>query len=380
MLLSKSMDLLQDKIIYLDYNATTPIEPRVIEEIVNTLDEFGNPSSAHYFGKRAKEIIELARIKVSNLIGAKPEEIIFTSGATEANNLAILGRALCFEKGHIITSSIEHPSVLNPCKHLMRMGYEVTFLPVDSKGLVDPSDVKRAIRRDTLLVTIMHSNNETGVIQPIAEIGETLLEQGIPLHTDCAQSIGKVSVSVKDLKATMISLAGHKSYAPKGIGALYLKEGFILKPILFGASQERGFRPGTENIPHIAGFGKACEIIREEFNQIVNHLKEVTDLLLEKLLTIEGLRLNGEGAPRLPNTLNVSIKNIMADEFVERVGDRLAISAGSACHAGVRNISHVLVAMGLKDFALSSIRLSTGKFTTTEEVIHAVEIIKESIN
>ncbi|GAB5046501.1 cysteine desulfurase family protein [Thermodesulfovibrio sp. TK110] len=366
--------------IYLDYNATTPLEPRVKEEIIKAFEEFGNPSSSHEYGKKARQIIESARTKVANLIDAAPEEIIFTSGGTESNNLAIFGRAICFDSGHIITSKIEHPSVLNPCKQLARMGYEVTFLPVSSKGVVDPDDVKKAIRKDTILVTIMHSNNETGVIQPVKEIAEILMEKEIPFHTDCAQSTGKVKVSVKKLPVSMLTLAGHKFYAPKGTGVLYLRKDFFIKPLLFGASHEKGLRPGTENTPYIAGLGKAAEIVSEEFDTITEHLKHVTEPLLKGLIEIPGIKLNGAEAPRLPNTINVSIKGIIADEFVERISHRVAISAGSACHAGIRKPSHVLLSMGLsEDEALSSIRISTGKFTTLQEVMEAIEIIKQEL-
>lgn len=366
--------------IYLDYNATTPLEPRVKEEIIKAFEEFGNPSSSHEFGKKARQIIESARIKVAKLIDADPEEIIFTSGGTESNNLAIFGRALCFNSGHIITSQIEHPSVLNPCKQLLRMGYDVTFLPVTTDGVVDPDDVKKAIRKDTILVTIMHSNNETGVIQPIKEIGEILLEKEIPFHTDCAQSIGKVQVSVKELPVTMLTLAGHKFYAPKGIGALYIRKDFFLKPVMIGASHEKGIRPGTENTPYIAGLGKASEIIYEECDEIIAHLCKVTEPLIKGLLEIPGTKLNGQKAQRLPNTVNISIKGILADEFVERLSKRVAISAGSACHAGIRKPSHVLLSMGLlEEEALGAIRISTGKFTTIDEVMEALEIIKQEL-
>lgn len=366
--------------IYLDYNATTPIEPRVKEEIIRAFEEFGNPSSSHQFGKRAKELVELSRKKIAELIDANPDEIIFTSGGTESNNLAIFGRALCFDKGHIITSSIEHPAVLNPCRQLARMGYDVTFLPVNSKGMVDPDDVKKSIKKDTILVTIMHSNNETGVLQPIKEIGLILSEREIPFHTDCAQSIGKVSVSVNELNLTMLSIAGHKFYAPKGVGALYLKKGFTIKPVFWGASHERSLRPGTENVPYIVGLAKACEIVMEEFEQIQKHLTSVTSILLDGLLNLNVIRINGEGVPRLPNTVNVFVPGIVADEFAIKIGDRVAISAGSACHAGVRKPSHVLLAMGLKEEeAISSLRLSTGKFTTFEDVHSSLEIIESEI-
>lgn len=366
--------------IYLDYNATTPLEPRVREEIIKAFEDFGNPSSIHAYGKRAKEKIEQARKKVAEVIDAEPEEIIFTSGGTESNNLAIIGRALCYNKGHIITSSVEHPSVLNPCRQLQRLGYEVSFLPVDSSGVVSPEDVKKAIKKDTILVTIMHSNNETGVIQPVEEIGKILLEYNIPFHTDCSQSIGKVSVSVKNLSVSMLTIAGHKFYAPKGIGALYIKNGLTLHPLIFGASHERGLRPGTENTPFIAGLGKACEIVLKDFERIVKHLNRVTELLLQGLLEIPDVKLNCEGASRLPNTINISIKDIFAHELVQRLSEKVAISAGSACHAGVCQPSHVLVAMGFSQKqALSSVRISTGKFTTEQEVGEATEIIKREI-
>lgn len=366
--------------IYLDYNATTPIEPRVKEELIKALEIFGNPSSSHILGKKAKELVEYARQKVANLIDADGEEIIFTSGGTESNNLAIFGRALCFNSGHIITSSIEHPAVLNPCRQLQRMGYEITFLPVTSNGTVDPDDLKKALRKDTILVTIMHSNNETGVLQPIREIGEILLQREIPFHTDCAQSIGKVPVSAKELNVTMLSIAGHKFYAPKGVGALYIKKNFIIKPLLLGASHEKGLRPGTENVPSIAALGKASEIIREEFEEINSHLNKITSVLIQKFLNLEGVKINGAKAPRLPNTLNVSIKGVVADEFIEKIGDRVAISAGSACHAGIRKPSHVLLAMGLtEEEAISSIRISTGKFTTLEETYRALETMEFEI-
>lgn len=366
--------------IYLDYNATTPLDPRVREEIIKTFEHFGNPSSSHIYGKNAKQIIEKARKKLAELIEAESEEIIFTSGGTESNNLAIFGRALCFDKGHIITSSIEHPSVLNPCKQLLRMGYDVTFVPVDKHGVVDPDYVKKAIKKDTILVTIMHSNNETGVIQPIEEIGEILLEKEIPFHTDCAQSIGKVPVSVKKLPVTMLTVAGHKFYAPKGIGALYIRKNFIVKPLLFGASHEKGLRPGTENTPYIAALGKASEIVFMEFFEITEHLHRVTKLLVKGLLEIPTVKFNVEEASMLPNTINISIKGILADEFVERLSNKIAISAGSACHAGIRKPSHVLLAMGISpEEALSSIRISTGRFTTPDEVTEAIEIIKKEL-
>lgn len=366
--------------IYLDYNASTPLDHEVKEEIIRTLNEFGNPSSSHEFGIRARETIEKSRIKVAELIDADPDEIIFTSGGTESNNLAIFGSVILHDKGHIITSSIEHPSVLSPCIELQRLGYDLTVLKVSSSGIVDPDDLLKAIRKDTILVTIMHSNNETGVLQPIEEIGKILLEREIPFHTDCAQSIGKVSVSVKKLGVSMLTLAGHKFYAPKGVGALFIKRGTKIKPILFGGSQERGLRPGTENTSYIAGFAKACEIIKRDFVYIYSHLKDITEKLAQGLFEIPHLKINCYNSPRLQNTLNVTIKGVYSDKLLELIRDKLAISSGSACHSGLRKPSRVLLEIGLsEEEALSSVRISTGKFTTKEEIEEALRIFKEEI-
>ncbi len=366
--------------IYLDYNATTPVDPRVQEAITEALREFGNPSSPHLLGRRARFIIDTARTNVARLIGAKHGEIIFCSGGTEANNLAIIGTALRYGRGHIITSSIEHPSVLNPCRFLQENGFSVSYLPVGSDGMVDPDDVVNAIRRDTILVTIMHANNETGVIQPISEIGKVVEEKGITFHTDAAQSIGKINTSVVELNVSMLTIVSHKFYGPKGVGALYVKNGIPLRPILYGAGHEMGIRPGTENVPGIAGLGKASEIALTELNQWTKRLSSLTEKLLEGLLQIDGAELNGHRSFRLPNTINLSIEGIDAHELVTRLSDRIALSTGAACHAGQRHPSHVLKAMGLSDErALSSIRLSTGKDTTEDEIGQAIEIIKYEI-
>lgn len=366
--------------IYLDYNASTPLDPEVKEEITKVLNQFGNPSSSHQFGLKAREIIENSRIKVAELIDAEPDEIIFTSGGTESNNLAIFGSVLLHEKGHIITSAIEHPSVLSPCMELKRLGYDLTILKVSSSGVVDPDDLVKALRKDTILVTIMHSNNETGVLQPIEEIGKILLEREIPFHTDCAQSIGKVSVSVRTLGVSMLTMAGHKFYAPKGVGALFIRRGTKIKPLLLGGSQERGLRPGTENTPYIAGFAKACEIVKRDFSKIYSYLKDVTDKLAQGLLEIPNVRINCYNSPRLPNTLNVTVKGVYSDILLGRIGDKLAISAGSACHVGSRKPSRVLTEIGLsEEDALSSVRISTGKFNTEAEIEEALKILKEEI-
>ncbi|MCX7793062.1 MAG: cysteine desulfurase [Thermodesulfovibrionales bacterium] len=367
--------------IYLDYNATTPVDPRVQEAMINALKEFGNPSSSHLFGRRAKFIIDQARTNVAKLIGAKQGEIIFTSGGTESNNLAIIGTALRFGRGHIVSSSIEHPSVLNPLRYLESLGFTVTYLPVNPKGMVEPDDVVNAIRKDTILVTIMHANNETGVIQPISEIGKIVKEKGILFHTDAAQTIGKINTSVEELNVSMLTIASHKFYGPKGVGALYIRQGVEIKPILHGAGHEMGLRPGTENITGIAGLGKAAEIATAELPAWKSRIQNITEKLLDLLLSIEGINLNGHRNFRLPNTINISISGIEGDDLVSRLSDRVAISAGAACHAGKKKPSHVLKAMGLTDEqAISSVRITTGKDTSEDEIVQAFEIIKYEIN
>ncbi len=367
--------------IYLDNNATTPVDKEVQEAICTSLEIYGNPSSSHIIGKKTKEIVEAARVEVASLIGAKPDEIIFTSGGTESNNLAIVGYCQSFKKGHVISSMIEHPSVINPLLELQRRGVKVTLLKPDRRGIIYPEDVKRNIRKDTILVSIMHANNETGVIQPIEEIAEYLKETEIVFHTDAAQSVGKIPVDVKNLGVDMLTVVSHKFYGPKGVGALYVREGISLRPVIYGAGQERGLSPGTENVPGIVGLGKAAEIARRDMKDRVEYTKEITEELLKGLISkIGDIKLNGAEAPRLPNTLNITIKGIISTELVESLKEEVAISSGSACHAGVCKPSDVLIAMGLsrKD-ALSSVRISTGKDNTSEEIDKAIELISEHV-
>ncbi len=368
------------KLIYLDNNATTPIDEDVKKVISDAFEIFGNPSSSHIYGIEARKLIEKARADVANLIGAEPSEVYFTSGGTESNNLAIIGTAYKYKRGHIITSVIEHPSVFNVVKWLESNGFEVDYLPVDSYGIVDPDDIKRAIRKDTILVTIMHSNNETGVLQPIKEIGKILKELNIPFHTDAAQSVGKIDVNVSELMVDMLTIVSHKFYGPKGVGAIYIKKGLNIMPIMFGAGHEKGIRPGTENVISISGFGKACELayinMQERFKNSILLRERLYELLKSNL----DLRLNGHYSLRLPNTLNISIKNIIGEDIVFTLKDRVAFSSGSACHAGVYKPSTVLKAMGLSDDeAISAIRLSVGKDNSIEEIEEASEIIISSI-
>ena len=368
--------------IYLDNNASTPVDPEVSDATHSALRlYFGNPSSGHETGLRAKEVLEKARAQVADFIGSSPEEIFFTSGGTESNNLAILGTAQTRRKGHIITSAIEHPSVTNPCVHLRGRGFEVTFVRASRDGRITPEDIKKAIRRETLLVTVMHANNETGVLQPVEEIGLLAREAGIAFHTDAAQTIGKVPVSVAKLNVDMLTVVSHKFYGPKGIGALYIRRGLRVSPILFGAGHERGMRPGTENVPGVVGLGKACEMARLYTTDRASHMKKLTDTLFAGLKKgIEGIRLNGHETLRLPNTLNVSIPGVDAIDLLERIRGRVAATAGSACHSGQKSPSPVLTAMGISEAdALSSIRLSTGKDNTEEEIREAIGVIVDTV-
>ncbi|MEW6117292.1 MAG: cysteine desulfurase family protein [Nitrospirota bacterium] len=362
--------------IYLDHNATTPLDREVQEAIRTSFALFGNPSSTHRLGLEAKAAIEQARERVARLIGANPSEIVFTSGGTESNNLAIIGTAYVHQRGHLITSAIEHPSVMNPMKWLELRGYAVTYLPVGRDGRIDPDDVKKALQKDTILISIMHSNNETGVLQPVQEVGMIARERGIAFHTDAAQSVGKMHVNVQNTAADMLTIVSHKFYGPKGIGALYVRSGVQLTPILFGAGHERGMRPGTENIIGIAGLGEACAIALRDMDFRIDHALRLRERLYELLRNDLDCALNGHRDYRLPNTLNISLKGISAEYLIAQLRDAIAMSAGSACHAGTRRPSAVLKAMGVSDdAALSSLRLSVGKDNTLEEIKTAASMI-----
>lgn len=364
--------------IYLDNNATTPLAPEVISAMVKCLREcVGNPSSSHSFGRKAKENIEIARRQAADLIGASPDEIIFTSGGTEANNIAILGTAKRYKSGHIITSCIEHPSVLNPIKYLQQQGFSVTYLPVNKFGCIDPNALVEHIRKDTILITVMHSNNETGVIQPIEKIGRIAHERDIIFHSDAAQSAGKISVNANKLGLDLLTMVSHKFNGPKGVGTLYSRNGVELKPIMFGASHERGLRPGTENVCSIIGFGSAAELAKKELRVRVRKMNHLSSLLYKDLLVlIPGIKLNGHPAKRLPNTLNISFPNIISSVLLERLKKEIVASTGSACHEGKHKASHVLKAMGQSDKeALSAVRLSLGRDTTEQQIKKAVKAI-----
>ncbi len=363
--------------IYLDYNATTPVAPEVAARMRPYLtEEFGNPSSDYALGHRAREAVAEARGRVAALLGARAQEIIFTSGATEANNTAILGVARHFGQGQIITSAVEHPAVIAPCRYLASQGFEVTVLPVDGRGLVDPEAVRRALTSRTILITIMHANNETGALQPIAAIGELARAAGVWLHADAAQSVAKVPVQVDELKADFLTMAGHKFYAPKGVGALYVRTGCSFAPLLFGASQEGDRRPGTENVPYLVALGEACRLARERLAADGAHLKGLRDLLHQCLVAgFPGLVLNGPETERLPSTLNVSFPGIAGCDLLAALPD-LAASVGAACHSGQETISPVLAAMGVPlEVARGAVRFSVGRPTTAEEIEKAAELV-----
>jgi len=373
--------------IYLDYNATTPIAREVAEAMQPYLyGYFGNPSSSHLFGVQAKMAVELARKQVADCLGAQPGEIIFTSGGTEANNQAIRGYGWQ-HKGqgkHIITSAIEHPAVLEVCHFLEMQGFSLTILPVDEMGQVNPVDLETAIRDDTVLISIMYANNEVGTIQRIKDLTEIAKKYQIAFHCDAAQAVGKIPVKVNDLGVDLLSVAGHKLYAPKGIGVLFVREGVELRNLMFGAGHERGKRPGTENVLEMVGLGKACAVAARDLEVNQKKMQELRDLLYFELVEAfgeENLRLNGHPDQCLPNTLNISIRTVEAHELLNRVNDRLAISAGSACHADQVSISAVLQAMGVPvDWARGALRMSVGRETTAEEIHQAVTILKSEIH
>ena len=369
--------------IYLDYNATTPVDPEVAAAMRPFLEEhFGNPSSTHWYGIQTKKAVEKARRQIAELLNCKPEEIIITSGGSESNNYAIKGVAFAKrEKGnHIITSAIEHPAVTEVCGYLEGEGFRITYLTVDEYGLVDPGDVEKAIAPQTILITIMHANNEVGTIQPIADIAKVAKVHKISMHSDAAQSVGKIPVHVDELGVDLLSVAGHKLYAPKGIGALYIRSGVKLAKMIHGADHERNLRAGTENVLEIVGLGQACEVAGRNLEKNVIHLKKTRDRLQENLLgKLKDVKLNGHTERRLPNTLSLSFANIEADTLLSEL-EGIAASAGAACHSDSVDISPTLQAMKVPiEYAMGTIRFSTGKMTTVDEIDKASEIIIETV-
>ena len=372
--------------IYLDYNATTPIDPLVAEAMLPFVHGlYGNPSSGHPFGRSARAGVDQARDQVASLIGCSSDDLIFTSGGTEANNHAIKGVAWANtstnhggRRDHIITSNIEHPAVTEVCRWLDGQGYRVTFLPVDKHGMVDPHQVEEAISPSTLLVTVMHANNEVGTIQPVAEISEIAHRYGALMHSDCAQSVGKIPVSVDELGVDLLSIAGHKLYAPKGIGALYIRPGTQVEKLMHGANHERDRRAGTENVIEMAGLGKACELIEQNLPRYAAHMSKMRDGLEQGLCSASSdRRVNGHPEKRLPNTSSIAFRGLEADRILANLPS-VAASAGAACHSDRVEVSHVLAAMNVpEEYAMGTLRFSVGRFTTSDEIERAIAEVNE---
>jgi cysteine desulfurase len=377
--------------IYFDYNATTPIDPAVLEAMLPYLREhFGNPSSSHVYGRTAHQAVDRARQQVADLLGARPDEIVFTGGGSEASNHAIKGAVFAKLRGifgrwakgaHVITSAVEHPATLQPCAFLKRLGCKITVVPVDRHGSVDPQDVAKALDRATTLVSIMHANNEVGTLQPIRDIADLAHRHGALVHTDAAQSVGKLPVNVDELGVDLLSVAGHKLYAPKGVGVLYVRRGVQLEPLIHGATHEAARRAGTENIPYLVALGAACDIARRSLPQSAERLRQLRDLLWDRLRVGLGdhVVLNGHPERRLPNTLNVNFVGQVGVDLLKDVPE-VAASVGSACHEGDQQrtftLSPVLQAMGVPvHLGRGAVRLSVGRFTTEDEIDRAAEAL-----
>ena len=371
--------------IYLDYAATTPTHPEVVKTMLPYFtDVFGNPSSIYSYGQEAKGAIEGARTKVADLIGARDEEIVFTSGGTEADNFALKGVAFANElKGnHIITTSIEHHAVLETGKFLERRGFNVTYLPVDEYGLVDPDDVSRAITDKTILISVMQANNEIGTIEPIAEIAKIAREEEIYFHSDAVQTVGHIPVNVNELGVDLLSMSAHKFYGPKGVGALYVRKGTKLTPFMHGGEQEKRRRAGTENVPGIVGFGKAAELAQQDMNQEAERLTSLRDKLITGLLErIDHIRLNGHPIVRLPHNVNISVDYVEGESMVLNLDlEGICVSTGSACSSSSLEPSHVLLAIGLShEQAHGSLRFTLGKWTTGEEVERVLDVLPKIV-
>ena len=366
---------------YLDYAATTPTHPDVLKVMLPYFTEyFGNPSTIYSYGQEAKGAIEEARCKIAGLIGARDEEIVFTSGGAEANNFALKGTAFANEnrRNHIITSSVEHHAVIETCKFLGERGFDITYLSVDEYGMVDPDDVRRAITDKTILISVMHANNEMGTIEPIAEIGKIAKEAGVYFHTDAVQTVGHVSVDVNELGVDLLSMSAHKIYGTKGVGALYIRKGTKMISFIHGGGQERRRRAGTENVPGIVGFGRAVELAWQEMNEEAERLTHLRDKFIKGLMEkIEHIHLNGHPIKRLPNNVNVSVDFVEGESMLLNLDlEGICASTGSACSSGGLEPSHVLLAMGLPaERAHGSLRFSLGKWTTEEEIKQVLDIL-----
>ncbi len=368
--------------VYLDNNATTPVLPEVLEAMRPYFAEhFGNASSIHHHGQETRAAVERARESVAALFGCRPSEVVFTSGGTEGDNLAISG--LTRAGDHVISSTIEHHAVLNSCKHLEAMGCEATYVPVDSRGLLDPDDVRRGLRPNTRLITIMMANNETGVLQPVEEIGKIAAEADVYFHTDAVQAAGKVPIEVKRLGCDLLSISGHKLHAPQGVGAIYVGKGTLLQPMFYGGSHERSRRAGTENVPGIIGLGKAAELAREALERgDLARMSAMRDRIEQTILSaVDATGVNGEGAPRVPNTTNIHFDYIEGEALVIALDLKgLAVSTGAACSSGAIEPSHVLTAMGLPpEIARASLRFSLGKQNTADDIQFALDLVPQTV-
>jgi len=369
------------KPIYLDYAATTPADPAVVQAMIPYFhDAFGNPSAIYSYGQEAKSAIEKARSTIASLIGARDEEIVFTSGGTEADNYTLKGVAFANQKkgNHIITSAIEHHAVLESCKFLSKIGFKITYVPVDKYGLVDPDQVKKAITDKTILISVMHANNEVGTIQPIAEISRIAREAGVYLHTDAVQTAGHIPADVNELGVDLLSISAHKLYGPKGVGALYIRKGTKLMTFMHGGGQERGRRASTENVPGIVGFGQAAELVQPELDVEMIRLTNLRDILITGILNkIDRIHLNGHPVKRLPNNVNISVEFVEGESMclnMDMAG--ICASTGSACSSASLEASHVLLAMGLDPVqAHGSLRFTLGKWTTEEEINKVLEVL-----
>jgi cysteine desulfurase len=373
------------KRVYLDHNATTPVEPEVLEAMLPFLSaDFGNAASIHSFGQRARAAVETARDSVAALIGARPQEIVFTSGGTESDNHAIFGivEAAGGRDKHVITTAIEHEAVLNTCQALEKQGVTVTYLSVDREGRIDLQALRRAISRETVLVTIMHANNELGSVQPLEEIGRIAAEADVYFHADAVQSVGKLPIDVRVMGVDLLSLSGHKLYAPKGIGALYIKGGTRLRQLLYGGHHQRGFRPGTENVAGIVGLGKAAEMARRSLAEDAKRVSVLRDKLEHGLLArVPDSSVNGARSPRTPNTTNILFHGVEGEALVIALDLKgLACSTGAACSSGAVEPSHVLIAIGLPpEEARASLRFSLGRHTTSEEIDFALQVVPAAV-
>ncbi len=369
--------------IYLDNAASTEIHNEVFQEMIPFLKEqYGNPSSIHHSGRIASRAIQKARKQIANLISANPEEILFTSGGTESNNIALFGITHTNKGKHIITSSIEHDAVLEPCKKLEKEGFDVTYLPVTRDGLINPEDVKKSITKNTCLVSIMFANNEVGTVQPIGEIAKLCSEKRIFFHTDAIQAIGKLEINVKELRLDMLSISSHKINGPKGVGALYIKSGTKIEPYIFGGGQENGLRSGTENVASVVGFGKACELAKENLRKNILHFKNLRDVLVSKVMKeIPYVSINGHPEKRIPNNAHFTFLGVNGEDLIIKLDEEgIAASTGSACSVRTQKESHVLRAMGfLHEQIAGSLRLTVGSMNTISEIENTITVLKRVV-